>query len=293
MPRKKGFSKRKESTSAKRKQERLQKHDPFNADAVSKRSDLALESDESEEDTSHVISLDLAMWDFEQCDPKKCSGRKLCRLGLIRELSVAQHFPGVVLSPVGHRCLSQEDRGIMEQSGLAVIDCSWAKLEAIPFTKLKGAHPRLLPFLVAANPINYGRPCKLSCVEALAGALVITGFRKSAEALLRRFKWGEGFLTLNSELLKRYALCKDGVAVVEAQQSWLEAEKGRKKEEVDYPPSGSESEESGEEVGATGSQTHCVAREKQETAQSVSSERSTEAEYVTDEHQEAPSHVST
>ncbi|XP_049866450.1 18S rRNA aminocarboxypropyltransferase [Pectinophora gossypiella] len=196
----------------------------------------------SSNDEGHEASFTVSMWDLNHCDPKKCSGRKLLRHNLIKNLKLGQRFPGLVLSPVGTQCVSPNDKEIIEKFGLAVIDCSWAKIDETPFTRMKSPHPRLLPFLVAANPINYGKPYQLSCVEALAAAMVITGHKKEAQFYLSKFSWGHSFLELNSDALDLYAACTDSKSVLEAQAKYLDDVGKEKDDRPMWPPSESETE---------------------------------------------------
>lgn len=165
------------------------------------------------------------------------------RLRLIKNLKLGQHFKGLVLSPIAVATVNPQDRSIIESSGIAVVDCSWAKIEETPFNKMKSPHPRLLPFLIAANPINYGKPCKLSCVEAIAAVLFICSFEKEAKFYLSKFSWGHSFLELNEELLGRYQKCKSSQEVLDEQNKYLEESRNLKKDDRDmWPTSSSESE---------------------------------------------------
>ncbi|GAB4844353.1 hypothetical protein Ancab_037717 [Ancistrocladus abbreviatus] len=183
----------------------------------------SLPSEHAINDDDHAVhpKIQLAMWDFGQCDAKRCTGRKLARFGLLKELRVTSGFGGIVLSPTGTQCVSKKDCDLVRRRGLAVVDCSWARLNDVPFSKLRCSAPRLLPWLVAANPVKYGRPCELSCVEALSAALIICGEDETADLLLGKFKWGHAFLSLNKELLKAYSESKDNADVISVQNAWL------------------------------------------------------------------------
>jgi pre-rRNA-processing protein TSR3 len=164
----------------------------------------------------------LAMWDFDHCDPKRCSGKKLERLGLIKNMRVGQKFQGVIVSPNGSGVVCPNDKEIVDEFGVAVVECSWARLDEIPFNKIGGKHERLLPYLVAANQVNYGRPWKLNCVEAIAACLAIVGHTDWAEELLSNFSWGLAFLEINKEILGLYQQCTDSDSIKKVETEWLE-----------------------------------------------------------------------
>lgn len=59
--------------------------------------------DEVEGATSSRPAYKAACWDMGHCDPKRCSGKRLMKLGLMRELHVGQRHPGVIVSYVSLR----------------------------------------------------------------------------------------------------------------------------------------------------------------------------------------------
>ncbi|WP_135534800.1 MULTISPECIES: DUF367 family protein [Halostella] len=153
-------------------------------------------------------------------DPKKCTARKLERFDLAALHRSARATPyGVVLNPHAEQALSPADA---DANRLVALDCSWETAGEAMFD-LPGEH-RALPFLVAANPVNYGRPFRLTTVEALAAGLVILGERDHAERILAKFTWGETFLELNAEPLRRYADCEDSTEIVAVQDEYLAEE---------------------------------------------------------------------
>lgn len=179
--------------------------------------------------------IPLYVFSSRQDDPKKCTAVHLHKMGKIEMVYKISHIPvnSVLLNPFAEKALSVEDLPIMQAKGLVGLDCSWvfAKetfgIDDTPDGKPKRKGrwkfvDRILPYLLAANPVNYGKPCKLSTAEAIAAALYIVGFENDAREVLNGFKWGETFFSLNKELLDDYAKAKNSIEVVKIQNDYLD-----------------------------------------------------------------------
>lgn len=165
----------------------------------------------------------LYVYHARQDDPKKCTARRMSKFGLVTMYETAVKLPpgAILLDPTANKAISPADRQL-SQKGIVVLDCTWGEVERLfPLLKSKRMQGRALPYLLAANPVNYGRPFMLSSAEAFVAALYILGYKEQAREVAAKFKWGDTFLTLNHEPLEAYAGAKDSADVIRVQHEFM------------------------------------------------------------------------
>jgi pre-rRNA-processing protein TSR3 len=152
------------------------------------------------------------------CDPRKCTVKKLEKAGFLKIFTKISQIPRntLLLDPTAEQAFSPADRNIRS---ITVLDCSWVVLDTGKVRSWRIR--RALPFLVAANPVNFGKACKLSSIEALAAALFIMGDRQRASEILSKVSWGIRFLEVNREPLELYASANNSTDVIKIQDLFI------------------------------------------------------------------------
>ena len=162
------------------------------------------------------------VYDKNQCDPKKCTAKRMLKFGLAKEAKTLHAIPkgSIVLSPFAEKALSPDDIKYARH-GLVVMDLTWTNIDEFP--RPKGTNDRALPYMLASNPINWGRPMELNSAEAVMASLFILGEREQAETFLGRFNWAPEFMRLNGELLEEHSSAKDSTEVVRIQNEYIDS----------------------------------------------------------------------
>ncbi len=162
--------------------------------------------------------IPLVAYRDNSCDPRKCTVKKLERAGLVRIVKKISQIPRntLLLDPTAEQALSPADKFV---KSITALDCSWEVLDTGSVSSWRIR--RALPFLMAANPVNFGRPCKLTSVEALAASLYILGESEQATKLLGCVSWGKRFFEVNKEPLELYVTAKDSAEIVKFQALFL------------------------------------------------------------------------
>lgn len=165
----------------------------------------------------------LIVYHTNEDDPKKCSAKKLNKFGYVTLKKTLRNIQkkAVLLNPYAKKSISREDSSLASKKGILSIDCSWKTAEASFFTLDKYYVSRSLPYLLAANPVNYGKPFKLTTLEAFAAALYILDQREFAYEILRIYKWGPHFLELNKMPLEEYRLAKNSKEIIQIMNDYI------------------------------------------------------------------------
>lgn len=156
-------------------------------------------------------------------DPKKCTARKLSRLGFAHLHTKIRELPPnmILLNPFTKKSLSPEDIPIAKANGILAVDCSWKTAEQQFHVLAKKQISRALPYVIAVNPVNFGKPLKLTTLEAFAAAVYILGDEKQAEQITSIYKWSPHFLTMNKNPLQDYQKAKTSQDVINRMNEYL------------------------------------------------------------------------
>lgn len=163
-----------------------------------------------------------------QCDKKKCTSIK------IKESEAKLPFKlvwsenkrsirknSIVLTPNSDIYLTFADRELVEKVGITILDCSWKQGDKY-IRDWKFPNGRILPPLIAANPVNYGKWHTLTSLEALAASFYLVDLGKECLALLNLYNWGSTFLDINQELLDQYKVCSTNDEIVKVYNQFIE-----------------------------------------------------------------------
>ena len=120
------------------------------------------------------MSINLhSLW-LAQDDPKKNTAVISSKRGDIILHKRISTLPkrGIILEPLCGKIFGPEDHIILTQKkgSLVGLDCSWKQIETSVDRVMRQTRlqPRMLPLLLAANPVNWGKPSKLTTIEALS-----------------------------------------------------------------------------------------------------------------------------
>lgn len=170
-----------------------------------------------------ALTVPLFVYHVSQDDPKKNTARKLARFQLCELFDRVERMPrgAILLDPYAEKALSREDEKAARERGVVALDCSWKHAEEVFPAARKRTVPRALPYLMAANPVNYGKAFQLSTAEALAASCAIMGEQAQAESLMSKFIWGPVFLALNKNPLEDYAASATSREVVAHMREYM------------------------------------------------------------------------
>ena len=168
----------------------------------------------------HIIHLD-------QDDPKKCTARRLHKFNHAILHTNIKKTPkrGLLLDPKAGLLVGPDDRLSIERgASIVALDCSWKQIDSSlqyisKNTRLEG---RTLPCVLAANPVSWGKPGRLSTAEALALSLVLIGRWDQAKEIMKPFRFSDSFFNLNNEPLEAYSSAKTNAELAEIQWEFFD-----------------------------------------------------------------------